>query len=74
MSWTPTPLVDGAPSLKFTVPDDVEAHTAIYTKMSYRIFTEDTVWNAWTNWINDSTKNASTDMVEAASKFSPYAL
>ena len=74
MSWTPTPLVDGAPSLKFTVPDGVETHNAIYTKMSYRIFSEETVWNTWTDWINDSTKNASTDMVGAASTFSPYAL
>ena len=76
MSWTRTPLIDGAPSLKFAdaIPDDVETHTAIYTKLTYKIFSQEPIWDAWTAWINDPNNHASADMIAASSTFSSYAL
>ena len=74
MSWTPTPIIQGAPSLKFAPHDDVKEQQGIYNKLYYKIFTEEVVWDSWTAWINDVNNHATEDMLKAAEKFSPYAI
>ena len=70
MSWVPK-LHDNEPSLMFSPHPDVENQMAIYDRLYYKLFTDDDVWNTWTDWVN---AQGSSGEVSAAKKFSSYAL
>ena len=71
MSWVPS-LHENEPSLRPSSHEDVESHMAIINRMSYRVFTDEAVWDAWTAWVQEN--QASPAELHAVDKFSPYVL